>query len=146
MINNFFKGKTSTKSATSFWANDYDLDYGWDDLDDSDVPTRTATENSTLHYLKLNAHRRAISNFVNILTNRNIPVKFNVKGDSYTDGKSVTISSDLKPDKFDSTVGLALHEASHIVLTDFETFVNYKANPTLVDKYLTIVENIDTAN
>jgi hypothetical protein len=146
MINNFFKGKTTTKSATSFWANDYDLDYGWDDLDDSDVPTRTDTENSTLHYLKLNAHRRAISNFVNILTNKNIPVKFNVKGDSYTDGKSVTISSDLKPDKFDSTVGLALHEASHIVLTDFETFVNYKANPTLVDKYLDVVENVDRGN
>lgn len=146
MLNNFFKGKTATKSATSFWANDYDLDYGWDDLDDSDVPTRTATENSTLHYLKLNAHRRAISNFVGILTNRNIPVRFTVKGDSYTDGKSVTISSDLKPDKFDSTVGLALHEASHIVLTDFDTFVNYKANPTLVDKYLDVVENVDRAN
>jgi hypothetical protein len=145
MLNNLFKTKTFGKSATSFWANDYDLDYGWDDVD-VDVPTRTATENSTLHYLKLNAHRRAIANFVNILTNKNIPVKFNVKGDSYTDGKSVTISSDLKPDKFDSTVGLALHEASHIVLTDFETFVNYKANPTLVDKYLGVVENVDKAN
>ncbi len=145
MLNNFFKGKTSTKSATSFWANDYDLDYAWDDLD-VDVPTRTATETSTLHYLKLNAHRRAISNFVNILTNKNIPVRFTIKGDSYTDGKSVTISSDLKPDKFDSTVGLALHEASHIVLTDFETFVNYKANPTLVDKYLDVVENVDKTN
>ena len=33
MLNNFFKGKTATKSATSFWANDYDLDYGWDDGD-----------------------------------------------------------------------------------------------------------------
>jgi hypothetical protein len=146
MLNNFFKGKTATKSATSFWANDYDLDYGWDDDGDIDVPTRTATENSTLHYLKLNAHRRAISNFVNILTNRNIPVRFTIKGDSYTDGKSVTISSDLKPDKFDSTVGLALHEASHIVLTDFDTFVNYKANPTLVDKYLDVVENVDKTN
>jgi hypothetical protein len=145
MLNNFFKGKTSTKSATSFWANDYDLDYAWDDLD-VDVPTRTATETSTLHYLKLNAHRRAISNFVNILTNRNIPVRFTIKGDSYTDGKSVTISSDLKPDKFDSTVGLALHEASHIVLTDFETFVNYKANPTLVEKYMEVVENLDKTN
>ena len=146
MLNNFFKGKTSTKTATSFWATDYDLDYGWDDDGDIDVPTRTATENSTLHYLKLNAHRRAISNFVNILTNRNIPVRFTIKGDSYTDGKSVTISSDLKPDKFDSTVGLALHEASHIVLTDFDTFVNYKANPTLVDKYLDVVENVDKTN
>lgn len=145
MSNNFFKGKSFGKSATSFWANDYDLDYAWDDTD-VDVPNRTATENSTLHYLKLNAHRRAISNFVGILTNRNIPVKFNLKGDSYTDGKSVTISSDLKPDKFDSTVGLALHEASHIVLTDFETFVNYKANPTLVDKYLDVVENVDKNN
>ena len=145
MLNNFFKGKTSTKTATSFWANDYDLDYGWDDLD-GDVPTRTATETSTLHYLKLNAHRRAISNFVNILTNQNIPVRFTIKGDSYTDGKSVTISSDLKPDKFDSTVGLALHEASHIVLTDFETFVNYQANPNLVDKYMGVVENLDRTN
>lgn len=146
MLNNLFKSKSFGKSATSFWANDYDLDYAWDDLDDTDVPTRTATETSTLHYLKLNAHRRAISNFVGILTNKNIPVRFTVKGDSYTDGKSVTISSDLKPDKFDSTVGLALHEASHIVLTDFETFVNYKANPTLVDKYLDVVENVDRNN
>lgn len=141
MLNNLFK----SKSATSFWANDYDLDYAWDDLD-SDVPSRTVTETSTLHYLKLNAHRRAISNFVSILTNQNIPVEFTVKGDSYTDGKSVTISSDLKPDKFDSTVGLALHEASHIVLTDFQTFVNYKANPALVDKYLGVIENVDTTN
>lgn len=141
MLNNLFK----SKSSTSFWANDYDLDYAWDDLD-SDVPSRTVTETSTLHYLKLNAHRRAISNFVSILTNQNIPVEFTVKGDSYTDGKSVTISSDLKPDKFDSTVGLALHEASHIVLTDFETFVNYKANPALVDKYLGVIENVDTTN
>jgi hypothetical protein len=81
--------------------------------------------------LRLSAHRRAIGNFVNILTNKNIPVKFYKKGDSYTDGKSVVLSAEVKPEKFDVAVGLALHEASHINLTNFDTFSSYSVPQTL---------------
>ena len=70
---------------------------------------------------KLAANRRAISNFVSIVTGKNIPVRFSTKGDSYTDGETVTISSKIsEPAEFDVAVGLALHEGSHIVLSDFD--------------------------
>ena len=48
-----------------------------------------------------------------------IKVTFKSSGDSYTDGKKVTISAKLDDKLFDSTVGLALHEGSHIKLSDF---------------------------
>jgi hypothetical protein len=66
------------------------------------------------------AHRRAIANFVSIVTGKNIPVKFNSKGNSYTDGNTVVISSKVaEPNEFDPAVGLALHEGSHIKLSNF---------------------------
>ena len=43
------------------------------------------------------------------------------RGDSYTDGKSVTIGGNIKPETFDQTVGLAFHEGSHIAYTDFRS-------------------------
>ena len=51
------------------------------------------------------------------------------RGDSYTDGKSVTIAGNIKPETFDQTVGLALHEGSHIAYTDFQT--SYDAFDTM---------------
>ena len=73
--------------------------------------------------MKLAGYRRAIGNFVTIVTGENIPVKFNTSGGSYTDGKTVTISASLKDKDFDPAVGLALHEGSHIKLTDFDVLV-----------------------
>ena len=70
--------------------------------------------------IKLSGYRRAIGNFVRIVTGESIPVKFNTSGDSFTDGKTVTISASLKDKDFDSAVGLALHEGSHIKLTNFD--------------------------
>ena len=70
--------------------------------------------------IKLSAYRNAIANFVRIVTGENIPVKFKKSGNSFTDGKSVTISSRLNDKDFDHTVGLALHEGSHIKLTNFD--------------------------
>lgn len=71
--------------------------------------------------LKLLAYKRAISNFVKILTQKDgFIVKFSSGNDSYTDGKTVVISSKLDENNFDLTVGLALHEASHLLLTDFK--------------------------
>ena len=85
---------------------------------------------------KLVSYQRGISNFVNILTGRsNIKVKFN--GDrSYTDGESITIGADIaKPDKFDPACGLALHEASHIKLSDFGILNQLRYNTGVVANY-----------
>jgi hypothetical protein len=71
--------------------------------------------------VRLAAVRRAIGNFVNILTGRNdLMVKYTTaKGNSYTDGNTIVIAADDDPTKFDSAVGLALHEAAHVLLSDF---------------------------
>ena len=77
--------------------------------------------------VELASYKRAISNFCNILTGQSIPVKF--KGsDSYTDGKTINISSNINEKNFDPTVGLALHEASHILKSDFEFLKNLEYN------------------
>jgi len=72
--------------------------------------------------ISLAGHKRAISNFVRIVSGQNIPVKFMARGDSYTDGKSVTIGSNINEKNFDHVVGLALHEGSHIAYSDFNAF------------------------
>lgn len=70
---------------------------------------------------KLAENLRAVGGFVSILTGRNdIPVKFNEKDRSYTDGNVVVISANIKdPTDLDVQCGLALHEGSHCLLTDF---------------------------
>ena len=72
----------------------------------------------------LAGYKRAISNFVNIVTEDNIPVVFNSNDSSYTDGKKVVIGANLDDKKFDVAVGLALHEGSHIKLSDFTLLRN----------------------
>jgi hypothetical protein len=94
-------------------------DYWLDDdyQDDSD-------EQSSINFnlIKLAVSRRAVSNFVNILTGKSVPVYFTDDGDvNCTDGKSVYLSADiLDKSDFDPAVGLALHEGSHVVLSDFD--------------------------
>ena len=97
---------------SSFWLdNDWDTTSTWDDEDDKPKGP---------DLIQLASYRRAIANFVNIVTSKDIPVTFNATGDSYTDGKKVTISAKLDDKLFDSAVGLALHEGSHILLSDFD--------------------------
>jgi len=103
---------------SSYWLKD------WDD-EDIIVDTMNDVEKKSHDIYKLSASKRAISNFVNIVTNDSIPVIFNERGDSYTDGKSVVIGSNvIEPKDFDIAVGLALHEGSHIKLTDFDNLKN----------------------
>ena len=98
---------------SSYWLSD------WDD-EDIVVNTMNDVEKKSHDLYKLSASKRAISNFVNIVTNDQIDVHFNQRGDSYTDGKSVVIGSNIiEPKDFDVAVGLALHEGSHIKLSDF---------------------------
>jgi hypothetical protein len=71
-------------------------------------------------YFALSQYQRAITNFVHIMTGRpEIKVSYENNGESFTDGKTVTLSASIKEKDFDSNVGLALHEASHIVYSDF---------------------------
>ena len=63
--------------------------------------------------------QRNITNFVKILTGNEIPVEFTTAGDSMTDGKSITISSQINQNTLDSIIGLALHEGAHCVYTNF---------------------------
>ncbi len=68
---------------SSFW-----LDDGWDNtgsiFDDEEVVK------PKVDLIALASYRRAIANFVNILTKKDIPVTFKTSGDSYTDGKKVS--------------------------------------------------------
>ena len=102
-----------TNNYSSFW-----LDKGWDN-NTSIFDEETEKKGNDL--VALASYRRAISNFVSIVTGESdIKVTFTSQGDSYTDGKAVTISSKLDDKLFDSTVGLALHEGSHIKLSNFD--------------------------
>jgi hypothetical protein len=111
------KGK---QKASSFWYDTYDtsFDYmeqfGFGGYQKKDLDAFKKTHN----LYKLASVRRAISNFVQIVTGKSIPVTFATKSESKTDGQKVILSADVE-DNFDVSVGLALHEGSHIVLSDF---------------------------
>lgn len=113
--------KKYTNYHSSFWLEDHDFD--------EDIVFSSLSEKSvdTIKKYRLSSARKAISNFVSIATGKNIPVTF-ATNNSYTDGKSVVISGDIdKPEKFDIGVGLALHEGSHILLSDFEVLRNMES-------------------
>ena len=79
------------------------------------------TPEGYFNLIELANTQRAITNFVKILTNKEIKVDFysNNRVDSYTNGKQITISSTISMNNIDSVVGTALHEAAHCKYTDF---------------------------
>jgi len=104
---------------TNFW-NDIQVNNGV--VDDDFVKPK-------VDHIALAGYRRAIANFVNIVTNRSdIKVRYQKNGDSYTDGKTVTIGSKIDEKNFDHVVGLALHEGSHILLSDFNFLRQLRQN------------------
>jgi hypothetical protein len=116
-------------SYSSFWLDSSIFEETDDNL--------TKIEKKSNDLMKLMAYKRSIRNFVSIVTGKNIPVTFDARGeDSYTDGQSVTISAKLDDKEFDPVVGLALHEGSHIALTDFDTLTQMRSGylPTTIDK------------
>ena len=116
-------------SYSSFWLDSSIFEDENDDL--------TNVEKKSADLMKLMAYKRSIRNFVSIVTGQSIPVTFDGRGDdSYTDGKEVTISAKLDDKEFDPVVGLALHEGSHIALTDFNTLTSLRSGelPTTIDK------------
>ena len=108
------KSLNKTNNYSSFW-----LDDGWDatgSIFDEELDTKPKVD-----LVALAGYRRAVSNFVSIVTgDSSIKVNFTSKDDSFTDGKEVTIGAKLDDKLFDSSVGLALHEGSHIKLSDFD--------------------------
>ena len=80
----------------------------------------TPTEKFNL--IELAHTQRAISNFVKILTKKDIPVGFFEynDGDSMTNGKKIAISSTINIHNIDSVVGLAIHEGAHCIYTNFK--------------------------
>ena len=116
-------------SYSSFWLDSSITEELDDDL--------TTVEKKSADLMKLMSYKRSIRNFVNIVTGQNIPVTFDGRGeDSFTDGNSVTISAKLDDKEFDPVVGLALHEGSHIALTDFDTLKDLRNGnlPLTIDK------------
>ena len=104
---------SSSNNYSSFWLDDqFDRHTSIFD-DEEDVKPKT-------DLIALSSYRRAIANFVRIVTEKDIPVTFKSAGDSYTDGKKVVISAKMDDKSFDPSVGLALHEGSHIVHSDFD--------------------------
>ena len=103
----------------------------WNDIQRNTSIVDDGFEKPKVDHIALAGYRRAISNFVNIVTNRSdIPVRYQSNGDSYTDGKVVTIGSKIDEKNFDHIVGLALHEGSHILLSDFNFLRNLGDNIT----------------
>ena len=110
--------KKITNYGSKFWLDD-NFDTNFTSWDDSGTRKR-----KVIDYTKLASTQRAISNFVNIVTGKQIPVRFQSSDSSYTDGKTVTIGTKLEGNNFDPAVGLALHEGSHIAFTDFDILKN----------------------
>ena len=117
-------GIQRTNPFSSFWSDNDWNNRRTDILDDEDKPVK-----KSIDHVQLASYRRAISNFVTIVTNQSdIPVRFQSNDESYTDGKSVMIGSKIDEKNFDPVVGLALHEGSHIKLSDFDLIKNLESN------------------
>jgi hypothetical protein len=118
-------GNKTSNPFSSFWADEQWSNRRTTILDDVDE----APKKKGVDHVQLASYRRAISNFVNIVTGRSdIPVRFQSNDSSYTDGKVVMIGSKIDEKNFDPVVGLALHEGSHIKLSDFDFLKNLESN------------------
>tara|TARA_R110000868_G_scaffold92791_3_gene257367 strand:+ start:159 stop:2450 length:2292 start_codon:yes stop_codon:yes gene_type:complete len=123
-----FKKKQKVKSEKHY--SSYWMDDGWSSKGNTSRfggwsdDVRATGSGDIVKLIKLSSYQRAIANFVKIVTDKDIPVVFG-GSDSMTDGKQVILASDISDKNFDVSVGLALHEASHIKLTTFNALKNY---------------------
>lgn len=117
------KMKQNQSQYSSYWFDDADYDvqsYRGIASVDGETDKEANRAERMVELLKLGAFMRSAKNFVGILTGRDdINVQYKDGDDSYTDGNSVVLSAKVEGN-FDSTIGLALHEASHIKLTNFK--------------------------
>lgn len=111
-----YKGKTISPAEVDFWLDSDKY---------SNFFEQVTTSNKTLVFnvdmVRLASIRKAISNFVRILTRRNIPVYFNdASANINFNGKVIYISAEINNKQdFDVAVGQALHEGAHTLKTNF---------------------------
>jgi hypothetical protein len=110
-------GRTISPAEAEFW-----MDTG---VFTGFIEEQTNSSNQTLTFnidmVRLASVRTAISNFVRILTRKAIPVYFHDGSSVNYGGDVIYISAKItNMHEFDRAVGLALHEASHTLLTDFD--------------------------
>lgn len=104
---NIFKKSTKSKhDAVRFWMDDYSY---------SNYYNGSNQESSLSKLFSLYTIKNTISNFIQITSEKNVKVKYFGSESNVDPENNVTISADL--DDFDSVVGLALHESSHISLS-----------------------------
>lgn len=121
-----YKDTLESKSYLRYLESKHSNKYGNSSFWMDDLVTKKEDSAEKFDLIKMAQYQRAISNFVKIVSRRDIPVKFNSADTSYTDGKTeVVISSNVNEKSFDATAGLALHEASHIIYTDFDILPKY---------------------
>jgi len=117
----------NNNNFSNFW-NDNNLSSFWSDRRDTKSVDELLGIEEKKHtgrdLIALASYRRAISNFVSIVSGESIPVVFNSNDQSYTDGKKVVLGANLNDKNFDIAVGLALHEGSHVLLSDFKLLNN----------------------
>ncbi len=106
------RGLNLKKNYSSFWMDD-------DKYTKFSGLSTHSSSTDLIKLVKLLNYRKAVSNFVKIVAKREIPVTWS-GSNSYTNGESINITSEIKDTNFDVVVGLALHEASHIILSDFK--------------------------
>ena len=84
-----YKSSSRSYGNSSFW------------MDDDFLVKDSIEPGSKVDIVKLAGYKRAISNFVRIVTNKDdINVLYSSGNDSYTDGKSIVISSKLDENPF----------------------------------------------
>jgi hypothetical protein len=133
----FFRKPLESNRNSKFWL---DLD----SMSNRAYDVLTGKAAKTSDFVKMISIRNSIANFVRIVTGQNIPVVYSSGQQSYTDGKKVVLSAKIDNDNFDPMVGLALHEASHILLTDFSTLpALLKQAPTALVKRVMAERKLD---
>lgn len=115
------------RSYSSFWMED-----NWSAGSKFSGLGGVQGSSDTTKAIKLGAYQRAIGNFTKILTKKDLKLVF-AGNESFTDGQTISLSANIGDKNFDTHVGLALHEAAHCVLTDFEATKN--ARETHKDKW-----------
>lgn len=108
----------SSAASVDFWLDSSKYADYTEDIDQSSEESLVFN----IDMVRLASVRKAISNFVRILTRLSIPVYFNDQDENCNiGGKQIFISAGIRNKMdFDVAVGTALHEAAHTVKSDFE--------------------------
>lgn len=126
-----------------------------------DIFKKSQNNDDIIKVIYLSRIKQAVKNFVKILTGKEFDVFFDTRADqSYTahsrENKKyhIVLNADIKKQKdIDVAVGLALHEASHILLSDFDFLytMEFCFTPTeltgiLNNTFAKIIGNVELAN